>query len=104
DEFNTPLEAVIARKVREELGSDVRYTLGEQQVFFRVERLEHNIQETVRIFGIGYTATYSSGTLRLGDHHDQMEWVDVNNFKPEDYFTGGWLTGVQEYLEKIKNV
>lgn len=102
DEFNTPLEAVIERKIKEELGGQVVYELGEPSVFFRVERLEHNTQEMVRIFGIGYTATYMSGEISLGDHHDQMEWVDINTFVPEDYFTGGWLTGVQEYLAKVR--
>lgn len=103
DEFDKPLESVIKRKMDEELGGEVKYELGEPKVFFRVERLEHNTQEMVRIFAIGYEAAYSGGDLRLGEHHDQMDWVDVNIFKPEEYFTGGWLTGVQEYLEKLNN-
>lgn len=100
DEFDAPLESVISRKVREELGSEVRYDLGKPQVFFRVERLEHNTQEMVRIFGIGYTANYLGGEITLGDHHDQMEWVDIRTFKPEEYFAGGWLAGVREYVDK----
>ncbi len=100
DEFDSPLESVIERKMGEELGKEVRYELGQPQVFFRVERLEHNTQKMVRIFAIGYAATYLGGEIRLGDHHDRMEWVDVDSFKPEDYFTGGWLAGVQEYLNQ----
>lgn len=99
DEFDASLESVIARKMREEIGEDVRYELGAPKVFFRVERLENNTQEMVRIFAIGYEAKYLSGEITLGDHHDQMEWVDINNFNPEDYFTGGWLAGVQEYIK-----
>lgn len=102
DEFEATLESVIERKMGEELGGDVRYELGEPQVFFRVERLEHNTQGIVRIFAVGYDAQYLGGEVRLGDHHDQMEWVDISTFKPEDYFAGGWLTGVQEYLNKIR--
>lgn len=101
DEFNAPLESVIERKIREELGGEVKYDLHEPQVFFRVERLENSTQEMVRIFGIGYAATYVSGEVMLGDHHDKLEWVDVGTFKPEDYFVGGWLTGVQEYMAKV---
>lgn len=101
DEFNKPLEAVIKRKVQEELGDSVRYDLGQPSVFFRVERQEHNLKgQTVRIFGIGYDAQYLGGDISLGDHHDQMEWVDLLSFQPEAYFTGGWLTGVQEFLAK----
>ncbi len=83
NEFDAAPEVTIQRKIEEELGSDVRYEIGEPAVFFRVERLEHSSQEMVRIFDIGYTALYSGGEIRLGDHHDRMEWVDVNNFKPE---------------------
>lgn len=103
NEFDSTPEVTIERKIKEELGPDVRYELGDPQVFFRVERLEHSSQEMVRIFGIGYAATYLGGEVRLGDHHDQMEWVDVKTFKPEDYFTGGWLTGVQEYVERLRS-
>lgn len=101
DEFEADFASVIARKMKEELGEDVRYevTSTAPEILFRVQRVEHSTQQTVRIFALGYEAKYLGGEIKLGDHHDQMEWVDVNNFKPEDYFTGGWLTGVQEYLK-----
>jgi len=57
----------------------------------------------VRLFGVGYEAIYAGGNIRLGQHHNQMEWVDVNTFQPETFFTGGWLIGVQEYLEATGN-
>jgi 8-oxo-dGTP pyrophosphatase MutT (NUDIX family) len=100
DEFDKPLEAVIERKIKEELGPGVRYELGAPKVFFRVERAEHSLGgEKVRIFAVGYEAKYLGGEVGLGDHHDRMEWVDINSFEPEAYFTGGWLKGVQEYKE-----
>ena len=99
DEFDKPLESVIERKVKEELGPDVKYELGEPKIFFRVERAEHGLGgQMVRIFAVGYEARLKSGKPRLGDHHDKMEWVDTGTFKPEDYFTGGWLVGVKDYL------
>ena len=102
DEFDKPLEAVIERKIREELGEAVEYELGAPNVFFRVERIEAGLNQKVRIFAIGYDAKYRGGELKLWDVHDQIKWVNVKTFKPEDYFTGGWLTGVQEYLTNIK--
>lgn len=103
DEFETPLEAIIARKMSEELGDEVKYKLGKVKVFFRVERAERGLDgQTVRIFAVGYEATYQGGDLRLGKYHDQMEWVNIKTFKPENYFTGGWLKGVQEYLEQTR--
>jgi len=100
DEFDKPLEAVIERKINEELGPRVRYELDKPKVFFRVERAENSLGgEKVRIFAVGYEAKYLGGEVGLGDHHDRMEWVDINSFEPEAYFTGGWLKGVQEYKE-----
>jgi len=100
DEFEKPLEAVIARKMQEELGPAVSYTLGQPKVFFRVERLEQGINMPVRIFAVGYEATYKGGEITLGPNHDQYQWVDAHTFKPETLFAGGWLTGLQEYLTK----
>ena len=99
DEFDKPLEAIVERKIKEELGPAVSYELGEPKVFFRVERNEHGLGgQKVRIFAVGYEAKYSGGNVKLGKHHDQMEWVEVDNFQPSNYFVGGWLTGVKEYL------
>lgn len=102
DEFEAPLESVIERKIKEELGPDVKYQLGDVKVFFRHERKEMKIGDLVRIFAIGYEGKYLGGEIQLGDHHDKYEWVDVKTFKSEDYFTGGWLKGVQEY-QRIVN-
>jgi ADP-ribose pyrophosphatase YjhB (NUDIX family) len=99
DEFKTSLEKIFARKINEELGGDVKYSLGKPVVFFRHERIEYTSKQTVRIFAVGYEATYLDGEIKLGSNHDKYVWVDVTTFKPEDYFTGGWLKGLQEYLQ-----
>lgn len=99
NEFGGPREEVIARKIREELGDKVRYELGDFQTIFQVTRHEHNLDREVQILALGYAATYLGGEIQLGDHHDKFEWVDVGSFKPVNYFTGGWLAGVQEYLK-----
>ena len=99
DEFETPLEDIIARKMREELGETVSYTLGEPKVFFRHKRIEHSSGQEARIFAVGYEASYESGEINLGTNHDKYEWVNVANFKPEEYLTGGWLKGMKEYLQ-----
>ncbi len=101
EEFDKPLETVIERKIKEELGADVRYLLGQPSVFFRVERREAGLNgKLVRIFAIGYEAVYIDGEVKLGDHHDRLDWVDINTFKPEEYFKGGWENGIQDYLSK----
>lgn len=100
EEFDTPLDDVVERKVREELGDDITYTLGDPIVFFRHERIEAMTNLPVRIFAIGYRATYGGGEIHLGDHHESSEWVSIHTFNPEGYFTGGWKKGVEEYLTK----
>lgn len=103
DEFKADLSSVIERKMGEELGEDFRYTVGKPVVFFRVERQEHGLDgQTVRIFAVGYEAKFEGGEIAMGKNHDKYEWVDVRSFKPESYFDGGWLTGVQEYLALTK--
>lgn len=104
EDFATPLEQVVKRKVTEELGEKVQYKLGRPIVFFRHERKEAGLDgQLVRIFAVGYEAEYLSGDIKLWQHHDKMEWVDVATFKPENYFEGGWLKGVQEYLKIAKS-
>ncbi len=99
DEFETPLEQIVERKMAEELGTNFQYKLGKPIVFMRHERTE-SVQgnPTVRIFAVGYQATFLGGEIKLASHHTETLWADINIFKAENYFTGGWLKGIQEYL------
>ncbi len=99
DEFNTSLELVLNRKMKEEIGEEVEYGEPKQNgIFFRVERLEYGINQNVRIFAVGYDAEYKGGEVTLGKHISDFKWVDINNFNPKEYFRGGWLRGVEDYL------
>lgn len=106
DEFDAPLDQIIVRKMAEELGNGIRYTVGKPVVFMRHERVEQAPgNPTVRIFAVGYEATLQSGTVQLSERHPEILWVDPNDFEPEKYFKGGWLKGIQEYLKiRKKNV
>lgn len=99
DEFDVPLEQIIQRKIREELGSDVKYTIGKPIIFMRHQRQEQVPgNPTVRIFAVGYEGKLEDGEIQLSQRHTEMKWVDPKDFKPEEYFKGGWLKGIQEYL------
>lgn len=103
NDFDVPLDQVIARKMVEELGSHVIYQLGKPTVFMRHERnelLSSGEKQKRRIFALGYSATYKGGKIELGKNHERLEWVDLKNFNPKDFFTGGWLKGVEEYISK----
>ena len=101
NEFNTPLAAVLERKIKEELGGEIRYKLGKPVVFMRHERLE-NGKVPVRIFAVGFEGKYLGGKIKLSRRHGAQLWVLVKGFKPEKYFKGGWLRGVREYLDISK--
>jgi hypothetical protein len=99
DEFETPLEKIIERKMAKELGGDIKYTVGKPVVFMRHERIEQSPgNPTVRIFAVGYDGILESGEIKLSERHTEMLWVNPKGFEPEKYFEGGWLKGVKEYL------
>jgi hypothetical protein len=103
DEFHTPFEKVIARKIKKELGSDVKYELLDSPpILIRHERVEFELKKKVHIFALGYRAKYLGGKINLWKIHSEYKWVPINNFEPEKYFTGGWLEGVKAY-QKIMN-
>lgn len=100
DEFNAPLEQVLERKISEELGSGVRFTIkGKPELFLRHERIEAAPgNPRVRIFALGYVGTLTSGDISLSPRHTELLWADPATFNPDEYFKGGWLAGVKDYL------
>ena len=103
EDFKTPLERVVKRKITEELGKSLKYKLGQPVVFMRHGRMEllpSGKKAKRRIFAVGYQARYLGGTIRLGKNHLKYLWVEKRGFKPAKYFKGGWLNGVKEYLTK----
>lgn len=99
NEFNTPLDLIIKRKMSEELGNNIQYTIGKPIIFMRHERVEQTKgNPTVRIFAIGYEGTLQGGSIKPSERHPEILWVDPKHFEPQKYFKGGWLRGVQEYL------
>ena len=87
----------------QEVGPDLIYELGKPLLFFRHERVEAIPgNPTVRIFAVGYQATWKSGEVVLSSRHTECFWANPKDFKPEDYFKGGWLKGVQEYISLKK--
>lgn len=103
DEFDVPLDQVIKRKMSEELGDGIQYAIGKPIVFMRHERREAAPgNPTVRIFAVGYEGMLTGGEIKTSERHPELLWVDPKTFQPENYFKGGWLKGVQEYLS-IRN-
>lgn len=100
DEFTTPLEEVVSRKIKEELGEAIQYRVeAKPEIFMRHERVEAvSGNPTARIFALGYRATLETGEIQLSPRHTELRWADPLSFDPESCFKGGWLMGVKEYL------
>jgi 8-oxo-dGTP pyrophosphatase MutT (NUDIX family) len=96
-EFDIPLDKILERKMREELGPAARYRLGKPVVFMRHERVEASTGKKARIFAIGYLAVFLGGKIALSGQHGRSKWVSIKNFNPAGCFQGGWLKGVKDY-------
>ncbi len=105
DQFKTPIEDILRDKVIEELGPDIKYELGDIKATFRVERAEAGRGgEAVRIFGIGYEAKYLGGEVKLGEHHDKCEWVNIKTVNLSNYTSpAGWVEQLGEYQREVNN-
>lgn len=105
NDFLTPLEDVVNRKIKEELGDEVKYELNEPVVFIRHERdeiLDSGDREKRRIFAVGYRASYTGGDIELGKNHEDLLWLKRSD-AAEEYLEGGWLKGVRDYWRKTKS-
>ena len=106
NDFLTPFEKIIIRKIKEELGAKIKYNLRPCNITMRHERNEilvSNKREKRRIFAVSYIAEYLGGNVDLGKNHTEYKWVNLKTLKPEKYFTGGWLKGLREYIKISRN-
>lgn len=89
-EDTTPLKLILDREIREELGEDLKYQLGNPAFQFRWFIAEKNWQ----IFLTVYEAKYLSGEIQISDEHSDYVWIN-----PKEYtFTKEDFTNDEEYL------
>lgn len=101
-EHYTPLEEILEREVREELGDSIRYKLGKPLFQFR----RHFENKGFRVFITVYEAEFLSGEIRLSDEHSRYEWVNPKNvtFKEEGFFHPEAFLAFKKYFEKVENL
>ena len=73
-EYDVSLERILAREVREELGSKIKYALGAPIFHFRRQRKPGSNPEIV--FLAVYDAEWISGEIRISDEHSAYHWFD----------------------------
>jgi len=82
-EHRVPLERIIAREVREELGSRVKYKLGGPIFQFRRHLPSRGVYNFITV----YNSVYLSGAIRLSPEHTSYRWINprTNHFKEKDF-------------------
>jgi ADP-ribose pyrophosphatase YjhB (NUDIX family) len=96
-EHRMPLEKVLAREVREELGN-VRYTLGGPLFQFR----RYIRKKRMWVFLTVYDACFVSGTITLSGEHSSYEWIDptVFRFSRKDFANNEEYVAMASYFKK----
>lgn len=94
DEFSVPLESVLEREVREELGEKVRFSVARLVTVFRHRRVADDGSER-RFLMLGYEVRYESGDIQLSDEHTEYRWVSLD--EAAALLPGGQQQGIINY-------
>ncbi len=103
-EYRVPLEKIIAREIREELGPRVRYALGKPLFCFRRQR--HNKDANAKfVFLVVYDAVWKAGDIKLSFEHCAYEWVDTDAYvlKRSDFGQGEEYQSFRGYFANLKS-
>lgn len=76
-EICLPLEKIIDREMREELGPAVKYQLGKPLFQYR----KYHVARKVYFFITVYEAKYLDGEIKLSSEHTSYQWVDEKAYK-----------------------
>lgn len=101
DEFQTPLEDIIKRELKEEIG-EVDYDLVLKPV--ALGRNENPNRQSplggfVHIFNIFFEANYKSGEIKISEEHRGVKWIKLEKETLDKYFRFAILEGAKTYLE-----
>ncbi|MBI2055254.1 MAG: NUDIX domain-containing protein [Candidatus Sungbacteria bacterium] len=100
-EFYTPLEVILEREIKEELGDEVKYKNNGPVAMFRYLRPEVTAQNKpeVRVFMIGFELEYLGGEIALSDEHNEYRWVSID--EAISLLPGGQKDGMQKYAQYL---
>ncbi len=98
-EHLTSLPDIIAREVREELGENVRYTLGKPIFQYR----RHRESKNWHVFVTVYEADYISGEITLSAEHSDFQWIHkINtNLQESSFFNEEEYLAFKKYFKSL---
>jgi len=100
NEFETPLDKIIRRELKEEIG-EVKFDLSLKPV--ALGRNENPNKQSplgglVRIFNIFFEATYKSGEIKISEEHLDFKWEKLKKENLNKLFKFAILEGAKMYL------
>ncbi|MBI2056123.1 MAG: NUDIX domain-containing protein [Candidatus Sungbacteria bacterium] len=95
-EYRMPLEKILAREIREELGGEVKYKLGPTAFQYHFPHKNGGIFQTV------YEADYLAGEIKLSSEHRSFMWVSPESFRfhRKDFPVFATYLGFKKYFQK----
>jgi len=101
-EHLVPLPAIMAREVEEELGTTVRYVLGNPLLQFR----RHIPSRGLHIFTTVYAADFLGGEIVLSDEHTGYRWMRLQDaIANVDHFASAEeFQAFKEYCENSRGI
>ncbi len=101
NEIKTPLEKIIRREMREELGKDVRFSMSETPVALgRHWYFSKVYKKDQHLFWIFFEARYKGGAIKISSEHKGYAWTRLTKKNYRKYFIRGPLQGAYNYLFK----
>jgi 8-oxo-dGTP pyrophosphatase MutT (NUDIX family) len=96
-EFFDDWQVSVRRELEEEMGNKFQYEIEPKPFLIHKHRVTEGNHPCIIL---GYKGIYRGGEIVLSDEHDFMEWVDINNYKPDSFFEDYMLEAVQIYLKE----
>lgn len=96
-EHKTPIEKILDREIKEELGNSIKYKLGIPAFFYR----RHFPEKKWHVFIVVYEAKYISGEIELSNEHSSLEWINPKNYKwkEEEFVNKEEFQAITKYLK-----
>lgn len=101
DEYATPLEEILRREIREELGEKISYHIGRPLFTYRQQYFGKGGPD---IFMIVHEVELLGGEIELSDEHNEYVWIDLQNFVMDEskVFSKEEYAAYQKYLFQNK--
>jgi 8-oxo-dGTP pyrophosphatase MutT (NUDIX family) len=96
-ENDVPLEKILTREVKEELGSNLKYKLGKSVLQYR--KFPKSMK--LPLFFSVYEAEYLSGDIKLSFEHSSHSWLDPKKYKlnRSEFASEGEYLAFKEYFK-----